>query len=703
MAGSFPPQQPPVHDTVNTSGPTVPSEARPSPFASGPVAMINQVRPGFGAPGQFPGHAVRATPTQLSTPLVPQRHLSASMASALSEPPPSLFADKPPHRPDATFDFLGQATPPSAIDLFGQTAPSSSQRYRSSTDPFGSPTGIVPPFSMQQSHSEMSGDASRTLAEDLFGPSSSSGQPSQQDAYKNLFGSPEKVLVSSSMSSRHSHRTPSQSSMSSSFNRSQPPSRTAQEYAPYQQQQHSSLRPFGQTPPPAAPFLGYGDTARSQSLRTSSSSAATPGLRMPDAQSASSPPKSDHDATLSSSSASPITLKAPSSDKLVDDFFKMPVDECFATPPANKLLLADIPDTVEGLEVLYAQKRWKSLTKKSLSMLQSPSRDVNLTLEIKSWWLAGLIKEGHYDNATSVLDQIGNLDEISIASGVTPFVPIRLLLLQALLSKCQGKSTMHEKQLFHLNTRLQSAIQKNETMPRLGVELKVAARWLRIAQFALANHLVHQQKFMLALRICSQIDVSFLDDKEKVTVLSRVGRIRLQMGDLAAAEKLFKAARDHTSQVKTGVGNDGGVPTNWVKELEARLLLNDGLLFFAQNKLQEALGAFNSILYLRNTQVSTSTNSDAEIFLDEDIVCSAVNNYAICALYCCDVKAAVAALERMIRSNPQRFLNGVVAFNLSSLYDLLFDNATSKSRKEMMKKIAHLYDLEHVDPAAYRI
>ncbi|CAI5709336.1 unnamed protein product [Peronospora effusa] len=705
MAGSFPPQQPPVHDTVNTSGPTVPSEARPSPFASGPVAMVNQVRPGFGAPGQFPGHAVRATPTQLSTPLVLQRHLSASMASALSEPPPSLFADKPPHRPDAAFDFLGQATPPSAIDLFGQTAPSSSQRYRSSTDPFGSPTGIVPPFSMQQSNSEMSGDASRTLAGDLFGPSSSSGQPSQQDAYKNLFGSPEKVSASSSMSSRHSHRIPSQSPMSSSFSRSQPPSRTAQEYAPYQQQQqqHSSLRPFGQTPPPTAPFLGYGDSARSQSLRTSSSSATTPGLRMPDAQSASSPPKSDHDATLSSSSASSITLKAPSSDKLVDDFFKMPVDECFATPPASKLLLADIPDTVEGLEVLYAQKRWKSLTKKSLSMLQSPSRDVNLTLEIKSWWLAGLIKEGHYDNAASVLDQIGNLDEISIASGVTPFVPIRLLLLQALLSKCQGKSTMHEKQLFHLNTRLQSAIQKNETMSRLGVELKVAARWLRIAQFALANHLVHQQKFMLALRICSQIDVSFLDDKEKVTVLSRVGRIRLQMGDLAAAEKLFEAARDHTSQVKTGIGNDGGVPTNWVKELEARLLLNDGLLFFAQNKLQEALGAFNSILYLQNTQVSTVTNSDAEIFLDEDIVCSAVNNYAICALYCCDVKAAVAALERMIRSNPQRFLNGVVAFNLSSLYDLLFDNATGKSRKEMMKKIAHLYDLEHVDPAAYRI
>lgn len=382
----------------------------------------------------------------------------------------------------------------------------------------------------------------------------------------------------------------------------------------------------------------------------------------------------------------------------------MPVDERFAgsgneAPPASKLLLADVPDTVQGLEELYAQRRWKSLTKKALSMLQNPSKDINVTLEIKSWWLAGLIKEGHYDNAASVLDQIGNIDEVCGTGGGTPFVPVRLLLLQALLNKCQGKAVNHEKQLFHLIMRLRGAIQQNMTMSHLGVELKAAARWLRIVQFALTNHLVHQQKFSLALRICSQIDVQYLDDQEAVVVLSRVGRIRLQMGDLSAAEKMFEAARYRTSLLK----RDNVVTTDIVGELEARLLLNDGLLYFAQNKLQEALSAFDSILYLQNAQTATTASSDADVFLDEDVVCSAVNNYSICALYCCDVKAAVAALERMIRSNPQRFLNGVVVFNLSSLYDLLFDNATSKSRKEMMKKIAHLYDLEHVDPATYRI
>lgn len=383
----------------------------------------------------------------------------------------------------------------------------------------------------------------------------------------------------------------------------------------------------------------------------------------------------------------------------------MSVDERFAggqsaAPPASKLLLADIPDAIGSLESLYAQKRWKSLTKKALSMLQNPSKDINTTLEIKSWWLAGLIKEGHFDNAASVLDQIGNLGEISASTGGNPFVPIRLRLLQALLSKCQGKLSDHERQLFHLIAGLRGAIQQREAVAVFGIDQKVAARWLRIAQFALANHLVHQQKFMLALRICSQINVEDEDDPEKVVVLSRVGRIHLQMGNLAAAEKLFEAARAHTSNYKSSSVND---ESKQLGQLEARLLLNDGLLLFAQNKLQEALSAFDSILYLQHAQAATTESSDSELFLEEDLVCSAVNNYAICALYCCDVKAAVAALERMIRANPQRFLNGVVVFNLSSLYDLLYDNATSKNRKEMMKRIAHLYDLEHIDPAAYRI
>ncbi|KAF1794489.1 Tetratricopeptide repeat [Phytophthora cactorum] len=703
MADRFPPQQQPMQDPANTGGTAAPSVTRASPFASGlqgsgvHVVLAQATRCALlrrNCPRRWSRSVIYRRRWPARHP-IPRRH---SLATDLlpRQTLPAIYLDKPHHQQtNLRPTFSGKPHPrlPSGIDPAPTHLAVLLDRFRCSKRTMKYRAGWW-------------NIACRVIRS---GFCAKAIKPAGQ--LRKLVSQPRKSVdvgfpqpVSAFVAGFLAEPTPSP------FTKSLPPPshpRPNQQYVPYQQQQQSSSRPFGQAPPPAAPFLGYADNTRSQSFRVPSAPASTPGSLFPDARKAAS--RQDRFLLQTSTSAvSPqITLEAPSSDELVDEFLKMPVDEPSLDlrmgPSPSKLLLADIPDTVEGLKALYVQKRWKSLTKKSLSMLQNPPKDINVTLEIKSWWLAGLIKEGHYDNAASVLDQIGNLDEISIAGGGTPFVPIRLLLLQALLSKCQGKSVNHEKQLFHLIMRLRGAIQQNETIALLDVDLKVAARWLRIAQFALANHLVHQQKFMLALRICSQIDVHSLEDQERIVVLSRVGRIRLQMGDLTAAEKLFEAARYHTSQLKTESGNGTGVTAEVLAELEARLLLNDGLLFFAQNKLQEALSAFDSILYLQNTQIATIENSDAELFLEEDVVCSAVNNYAICALYCCDVKAAVAALERMIRSNPMRFLNGVVVFNLSSLYDLLFDNATSKSRKEMMKKIAHLYDLEHVDPATYRI
>lgn len=688
MADRFPHQQPPVQGFGTTSEATTPPVVRASPFSSSPVAIVNQARPGFGAPGQFQGHAVRATPTQLSTPLVPQRHKSKTIAGISSDISSPLFDDGHTSHQVGMSDLFGrpsQKEERSAAGVFAQASFPSFQRRQSSLDPFGSPSAST---QLQKDLSQVSG-----VKEKLFSSTLSPQQPNQQDNYQSLFRSPENLSTPSVPTlSRHSSLTSSQIPMHSTLNKFLPnstQSRASQQCASPRQQ--SPARSFGHVQPFAAPFLGYTESTRSQYVRSPSTLAMPSDSLIPDT------PTSHQ-----------VLLKAPSADELIDEFMKIPVDGRFAAFDIaallpNKLHLEDIPDTLEGLEALYAQKRWKSLTKKSLSMLQKPPSNVDVTLEIKSWWLAGLIKEGHYDNAASVLDQVGNLDGISFSDGVSPFAQIRLYLLQALLSKCQGDFVKYEKQLFHLILRLNSAIQENTTKFLSKVEINVAARWLRTAQFALANHLVYQQKFTQALRICSQIDEKFVNLQEKGIVLSRVGRIRLQMGDLEAAEKLFDAARYCIDQLKEVRGDGSTVTAEVFAALQARLLLNDGLLFFAQNKLQEALSAFDSVLNMHNALTSKADDVDANLFFEEDVVCSAVNNYAICALYCCNVKAAVAALEQTIRSNPKRFLNGVVVFNLSSLYDLLFDNTTSKSRKEMMKKIANMYDLEHVDPATYRI
>ncbi|RHY40266.1 hypothetical protein DYB34_012435, partial [Aphanomyces astaci] len=88
---------------------------------------------------------------------------------------------------------------------------------------------------------------------------------------------------------------------------------------------------------------------------------------------------------------------------------------------------------------------------------------------------------------------------------------------------------------------------------------------------------------------------------------------------------------------------------------------------------------------------------------DGDVVSSAANNMSICALYSCQVQTAVTVLETVLQSDPRRHLHSAVVFNLSTLYDLVCDNVNSTNRKNMIKRVAEAYNVEHIDNACFRI
>ncbi|GLE03706.1 hypothetical protein PINS_up012608 [Pythium insidiosum] len=384
--------------------------------------MVNQIRPGA-VPGQFPGVPVRTTPSQLSTPLVAARRASSTPTAAMdastphAAPPPlhqqqqqqqQLFPPPPPP-PHA-------AAPPS--ELFPRVERAGAEML----------VGASPPPSSSGSAS------SRTQSmESLFGPNDASAA--------SLFPPPPPAAPTAALG-----LPPVRSTQSFSFGQAddRPP-------------QQPITRTFSHsTPPPAAPFLGYADASRAQSFRSVPNSPSeyqrTPSLHQRSSSSGGGGP-------FSVPLASPprVHTVVRSADELVEEFLRVSLEDQYLLetqphaaasmalapppPPPKRLTLADIPDTVDSLEQLYREKRWKTLTKKALAMLQTPSNDATRTLEIKSWWLAGLIKEGQYDNATSVLDQIGDLDDVASAvasSGTESFVVMRLRLLDALLSKYKG-------------------------------------------------------------------------------------------------------------------------------------------------------------------------------------------------------------------------------------------------------------------------
>lgn len=130
------------------------------------------------------------------------------------------------------------------------------------------------------------------------------------------------------------------------------------------------------------------------------------------------------------------------------------------------------------------------------------------------------------------------------------------------------------------------------------------------------------------------------------------------------------------------------------------MCLNAGLLYFAQDQYLDAMKEYEQALALAQAR---DQDSYTFIDLDADILTNVVNNMAICALYCCDVKKAVLCLEKIIQQDPERHLQNFVVFNLCTLYDLACENTTSTRRKKILREVAERYELDHLDTRLFRI
>jgi hypothetical protein len=60
--------------------------------------------------------------------------------------------------------------------------------------------------------------------------------------------------------------------------------------------------------------------------------------------------------------------------------------------------------------------------------------------------------------------------------------------------------------------------------------------------------------------------------------------------------------------------------------------------------------------------------------VEETLLIEAVNNYAIAAMYTCELPEAVSTLEKLIQEDPAAHLVDCVVFNLCTMYELSCDN-----------------------------
>ena len=219
-----------------------------------------------------------------------------------------------------------------------------------------------------------------------------------------------------------------------------------------------------------------------------------------------------------------------------------------------------------------------------------------------------------------------------------------------------------------------------------------------------------------------EIIASFLAVSYICEILSRQGRIFLQVGALSEAREVFEAAKTMWTKNESSSNSLSLIPlpdkiSNRNKTLkvvmQSLLEINDGLFNFSKSNYDEALQFFfTAIDILRKDGSCFHSQYHTQDWVGPAIAgCQApsllyneaVNNTSLCNLYICNMKEAVVALEALVIEDPTAFLTERVAFNLCTLYELGSDSAVATRKKRVLQLIAKRFFLHDIGPESFRI
>lgn len=243
-------------------------------------------------------------------------------------------------------------------------------------------------------------------------------------------------------------------------------------------------------------------------------------------------------------------------------------------------------------------------------------------------------------------------------------VPFNMHLLRAELNHFQGQTRqcleLLAELLAYVNTQMATvrpysdAKDKNSAVPPISppstVEYSTWRERAKIVQLRMASFHLHEPDYATAIKILLDLHVEWPSDR---SILTSLGRIYLQYGDVNAAELVF--------QHVAALARQAAPPSDTLID-DVDVNLNRALLLMARCDYAAALEQFSGL-------VKRSPSNDILL-----------NNFAVCALYTNKVADAVSLFEDLIRVDPYRNLREVVVSNLRVLYELSSSDAALKKR-----------------------
>ncbi|XP_063170111.1 trafficking protein particle complex subunit 12 isoform X3 [Candoia aspera] len=291
-----------------------------------------------------------------------------------------------------------------------------------------------------------------------------------------------------------------------------------------------------------------------------------------------------------------------------------------------------VEQSFQGLKQLISTKNWRAavdlcgrlLTAHGQGYGKSGLPTSHTTDSLQIWFvrLALLVKLGLYQNAEMEFEPFGNLDQPDLYYEYYPHVyPGR-------------KGSMVPFSMRILHAELQQYLgNPQESLDRLHSMKTICTK-----DYVLAVETYHT--------------VMKYYPEQEPQLLSGIGRIFLQIGDIKMAEKYFQDV-EKVAQKLDGLKD------------QIMVLMNRAFLHLGQNNFAEAHKFFTEILKI------DPSNAVAN------------NNAAVCLLYLGKLKDSLRQLEGMVQQDPKHYLHESVLFNLTTMYEL-------ESSRSMQKKQALL-------------
>ncbi|XP_010269177.1 PREDICTED: trafficking protein particle complex subunit 12 [Nelumbo nucifera] len=323
--------------------------------------------------------------------------------------------------------------------------------------------------------------------------------------------------------------------------------------------------------------------------------------------------------------------------------------------------LNDLCYEASSLQELASRGSWRSILDKvvrarKLSLLQKPHEH----LIYLCYNVLALTKLRKYGEASEELDSLEDFDSARYKYETHPehypnrsgsMVPFALRWIHAEIPQRLGKRQETLDRLYSLldfvRTKLKEKESKNMNF--------CVDRWKKREAFlisSISSHHLSHKEFSVCLALLRQLLNS---DPSNPILLSKLGYIQMQLGDLEGSKALFNRVETLMTE-----GNPGAL----LDEVQFKNLVN-------RNK---------ALIYLVGKDYVSAVREYEECIERDPTDVVAINNKALCLMYLRDLSDSIKVLENALERIPTVALNETIVVNLCSMYELAYVNHSDIKR-----------------------